>query len=132
MKKMRKIYDSKIFWLIVSFLISLSVWVYVTSVETVQATKTFRGVRVEFVGEETLLNSRDMVVTDPDATTVTVEIRGPRRVVNALDDSDLVAEVDVSRLTQAAYTSLNYTIVYPSGVDRRCTRMQPWLAFSPR
>lgn len=119
MKKMRKIYDSKIFWLIVSFLISLSVWVYVTSVETVQATKTFRGVRVEFVGEETLLNSRDMVVTDPDATTVTVEIRGPRRVVNALDDSDLVAEVDVSRLTQAAYTSLNYTIVYPSGTDRR-------------
>lgn len=119
MKKMRKIYDSKVFWLVLSFLISLSVWVYVTSVETVQSTKVFRNVRVEIVGEETLLSTRDMVITDVDTNTVTVEIRGPRRVVNALDSEDLVAEVDVSKLGQAAYTSLNYTIVYPSGTDKR-------------
>ena len=118
MKFVRKILDSKIFWLIVSFLVSLSVWVYVTSVETVTTTRTFR-IPVELVGEETLLSAREMVVTDVDASTVTVEIRGPRRVVNALDDSDMVAEVDVSKLSQAAYTSLNYTIVYPSGTDRR-------------
>ncbi len=119
MKKMKKITDSKIFWLIASFLISLSVWVYVTSVETVQSTKTFRNVQVEIVGEETLLNSRNMVLTDVDTNTVTVEIRGPRRVVNALESEDLVAQVDVSKLTQAAYTSLNYTIVYPTGTERR-------------
>ena len=119
MKNIRKIYDSKIFWLIVSFLVSLSVWVYVTSVETVQSTKTFRNVQVDVIGEDTLLNSRNMVVTEVDPIGVTVEIRGPRRVVNALESEDLLAQVDVSRLTQAAYTSLNYTIVYPSGTDRR-------------
>lgn len=118
MKFMRKILDSKVFWLVVSVLISLSVWVYVTSVETVESTRTFR-VRVDIVGEDALLNSRNMVVTDVDTSTVTIEIRGPRRVVNTLDDADLVAEADVSRLSQAAYTSLNYTIVYPTGTDRR-------------
>lgn len=119
MKHMRKIYDSKVFWLIVSFLVSLSVWIYVTSVETVQSTKTFRNIQVDVIGEETLLDSRNMVVTELEPVSVTVEIRGPRRVVNALESEDLLAQVDVSKLTQAAYTSLNYTIVYPSGTDRR-------------
>ena len=118
MKKMRKILDSNIFWLIISFVVSLSVWVYVTSVETVESTRVFH-VPVEIVGEETLLEMRDLVITDVDTNTVTVEIRGPRRVVNALSDSDLTAQVDVSRLSQASYTSLNYTIVYPTGTDRR-------------
>lgn len=119
MKKIRKILDSRLFWLIISFLISLSVWVYVTSVETVESTKTFRNIQVELVGEETLLEMRELVITDLDAPTVTVEISGPRRIVNALEATDLIAQVDVSRLSQTAYTSLNYTIVYPSGVDRR-------------
>lgn len=118
MKKMRKITDSKLFWWIVSFLLSLSIWIYVTSVETVEATKTFQ-VRVELVGEDTILNMWNLVVTDVDTNIVTLEIRGPRRVINALEENDLVAQVDVSRLSQPAYTSLNYEIVYPSGTDRR-------------
>ena len=119
MKISKKLSDSKVFWLIVSFLVSLSVWVYVTSVETVESTKTFRNVQIELVGEDTLLSLRDLVITDLDTPTVTVEISGPRRTVNALEAEDLIAQVDVSKLTQTAYTSLNYTIVYPSGVDRR-------------
>ena len=119
MKITKKLSDSKIFWMIVSFLVSFSVWVYVTSVETVESTKTFRNVQIELVGEDNLLSLRDLVITDLDTPTVTVEISGPRRTVNALEAEDLIAQVDVSKLTQTAYTSLNYTIVYPSGVDRR-------------
>lgn len=119
MKITKKLSDSKIFWLIVSFLVALSVWVYVTSVETVESTKTFRNVQIELVGEDNLLSLRDLVITDLDTPTVTVEISGPRRIVNALEAEDLIAQVDVSKLSQTAYTSLNYTIVYPSGVDRR-------------
>ncbi len=119
MKKMKKIVEGKLFWLVVSFLISFSVWVYVTSVETVESTKVFRNIPVEIVGEETLLNMHNLVITGLEAPTVTVEIRGPRRIVNALDSTDLIAQVDVSRLSQPAYTTLNYTLVYPSGVDTR-------------
>lgn len=50
MKKISKILDSRLFWLVVSFLVSLSVWVYVTSVETVESIKTFRNIQVELVG----------------------------------------------------------------------------------
>ena len=58
-----------------------------------------------------------MVITDPDYTTVTVEVVGPRRIVSALREADLVAQVDVSKLNQAAYTSQSYTVVFPDGSD---------------
>lgn len=119
MRKIRKLFDSRLFWMIISFLVSLSIWVYVVSVETVESTKTFRNVQVELVGEDTLLAMRELVITDLDTPTVTLEISGPRRTVDALEASDLIAQVDVSKLSQTAYTSLNYTIIYPSGVDRR-------------
>lgn len=49
---MKKIYNSKAFWMIVSLLASLAIWVYVTSVETDESKTTFRGVKVELVGED--------------------------------------------------------------------------------
>ena len=108
---MRRIYDSKTFWLIVSLLASLAIWVYITSVESDEYKNTIRGVRVELVGEDVLRSNKNMVVTDVDTSTVTVEIIGPRRIVASLSASDLVAEIDVSKLSQAAYTSQQYTIV---------------------
>ena len=114
---MKKIYNSKAFWMIVSLLASLAIWVYVTSVETDESKTTFRGVKVELVGEDILRDSRNLVVTDMDTSTVTVEVVGPRRIIGSLSSDQLVAQVDVSKLSRAAYTSQQYTIVYPDGTD---------------
>ena len=114
---MKKIYNSKAFWMIVSLLASLAIWVYVTSVETDESKTTFRGVKVELVGEDILRDSKNLVVTDMDTSTVTVEVVGPRRIIGSLSSDQLVAQVDVSKLSRAAYTSQQYTIVYPDGTD---------------
>ena len=114
---MKKIYNSKAFWMIVSLLASLAIWVYVTSVETDESKTTFRGVKVELVGEDILRDSKNLVVTDMDTSTVTVEVVGPRRIIGSLSSDQLVAQVDVSKLSRAAYTSQKYTIVYPDGTD---------------
>lgn len=115
--RMKKIYNSKAFWMIVSLLASLAIWVYVTSVETDESKITFRGVKVELVGEDILRDSKNLVVTDMDTSTVTVEVVGPRRIIGSLSSDQLVAQVDVSKLSRAAYTSQQYTIVYPDGTD---------------
>lgn len=115
--RMKKIYNSKAFWMIVSLLASLAIWVYVTSVETDESKTTFRGVKVELVGEDILRDSKNLVVTDMDTSTVTVEVVGPRRIICSLSSDQLVAQVDVSKLSRAAYTSQQYTIVYPDGTD---------------
>lgn len=119
MKNLRKLYDNRVFWMVISLLASLTIWVYVTSGETEDFKTTFRNVRIEIVGEDTLRSSRNLIVTDLNTNTITVEITGPRRVVAPLDSEDLVAQVDVSKLTRAAYTTLKYDIVYPSSVDER-------------
>lgn len=114
---MRKLYNSRIFWLIIALMASLSLWIYVISQDTEEYKQTFRGVKVELVGEDILLNSRNLVITGLNTNTVTVEVSGPRRVVGTWSSDDLVAQIDVSKLTQAAYTSLQYTVKYPDGVD---------------
>ena len=116
---MSRIYNSKAFLMIISLIASMAIWLYISSTDEEEMSHVFRGVRVEIVGDDTLRDSRGMVITDIDTNTVTVELTGPRRVVGVLDSSDLVAQVDVSKLSRASYTSQQYKIVYPSGTDTR-------------
>ncbi|MBQ9663992.1 MAG: hypothetical protein IJV40_12655 [Oscillospiraceae bacterium] len=118
-KQKTAIFDSKIFWIVISLLSSLAIWIYVVSTENSVVTQIFRGVQVEIVGEEALRNSRNLIVTDVDTNNVRVEIRGPRRIVDALDSEDLTAQIDVSKLSRSAYASMKYKLVYPDGVDTR-------------
>lgn len=114
---MRKLYDSRAFWVIVSLIASLVFWIYVSSVETEEFKQTFRGVKVELVGESILRDSKNFVITDLDTNTVTIEVVGPRRVVAGLDNDDIIAQVDVSKLSRAAYTSQQYAVIFPDGTD---------------
>lgn len=113
----KKLYDSRAFWVIVSLIASLVFWIYVSSVETEEFKQTFRGVKVELVGESILRDSKGLVITDLDTNTVTVEVVGPRRVVAGLDNDELTAQIDVSKLSRAAYTSQQYAVVFPDGTD---------------
>ena len=63
---MKKLYDSRAFWMIVSLLASITLWIYVSSVDKEEITRTFRGVKVELEGEDILRDSRELVITDMD------------------------------------------------------------------
>ena len=113
----KKLYNSKAFWVIISLIASMIMWVYVASVETEEFKQTFRGVRVQLVGETLLRDSKNLVVTDMDTSTVTVEVVGPRRIVGSLDSDKIYAQIDVSKLSRAAYTSQQYSVIFPDGTD---------------
>ena len=126
--KIKKLYDSRAFWMIVSLIASLAIWVYVSSVESDEFKKTFRGVEVKLSGEALLRDSKNLVITDMDTGTVTIEVVGPRRVVAGLDEEKLYAQIDVSKLSRSAYTSQQYSVIYPDGTDTsnlRITRKTP-------
>ncbi len=120
---MKKIYDSRTFWIVISLLASIAIWIYVTDVDKEEHNQTFYGVRVELEGEDILRESRNLIITDLDTNTVNVNLVGPRRVVGSLSSSDLVAKIDVSKLTQAAYTSQPYYISFPDGIDKTGVRV---------
>ena len=79
--------------------------------------QTFRGVHVQLVGETLLRDSKNLVITDMDTSTVTVEVVGPRRIVGSLDSDNIIAQIDVSKLSRAAYTSQQYSVSFPDGTD---------------
>ena len=114
---MKKIYNSKLFWIIISCILSFVLWIYVTSVQSDEVRQTFRGVRVELVGENVLRDSRSLVITDLSTSTVSVELIGPRRVIAAMSPEDIRAQIDVSKLTQSSYASMQYIIAYPNRTD---------------
>ena len=114
---LRKLYNSRPFWAVISLILSLVIWIYVSSVETEEFKQTFRGVHVQLVGETLLKNSKNLVITDMDTSTVTVEVVGPRRIVAGLDSDQLTAQIDVSKLSRAAYTSQQYSVIFPDGTD---------------
>ena len=114
---MKKLYNSRLFWMIVSLAASLTIWMYVTSAQNDVVRTTFKGVKVEFVGEEVLRSTKNLVITDLDNASVNVVLSGPRRAIMSLDAEDLSACVDVSKLSRSAFTSQQYYISYPEGVD---------------
>ena len=103
--------------MVVSLLISITLWLYISSVDKEVITQPFRGVKVELVGENLLKDSKNMVVTDMDTSTVTVVLEGPRRIIGSWDADSITAQIDVSKLSRAAYTSQQYVISYPDGTD---------------
>ena len=103
--------------MVVSLLISITLWLYISSVDKEVITQPFRGVKVELVGENLLKDSRNMVITDMDTSTVTVVLEGPRRIIGSWDSDSITAQIDVSKLSRAAYTSQQYVISYPDGTD---------------
>ena len=46
---MKKLYNSRLFWMIVSLAAALTIWMYVTSAQNDVVRTTFKGVKVEFV-----------------------------------------------------------------------------------
>lgn len=103
--------------MVASLLISITLWIYISSTDKEVIRQTLRGVKVELIGENILKDSRNMVITDMDTSTVTVVLEGPRRVIGSWDSGSITAQIDVSKLSRAAYTSQQYVINYPDGTD---------------
>ena len=113
-----KILDSRLFWAILSLVAAVLVWLYYTSNYAVTKTRTFYGVEVAFVGQDAMRDTLNLVVSDQDASTVNVTLRGTRRDIDSISRDDLRAVVNLSNVTRAGYRAMAYTIAYPSTVNQ--------------
>jgi len=116
-KRISKVYNSKIFWIIISLLCSFAMWAYITSPNAEDYQKTFKGVQVEFAGQEKLMSSQSLSITEVDTQSVTVTLRGNRSILARLVASDIKAVIDVSNIKQPNDMTWAYELQYPEGVD---------------
>ncbi|MFR6426022.1 MAG: YbbR-like domain-containing protein [Oscillospiraceae bacterium] len=113
-----KIVGSKAFWIIISLLASFLLWTYIMSTEETTIEMTFSNVKVVYQGADDLRAARGLIVTDADAETVSVRLKGTRRVLGNLSSADLSAVIDVSGISQAREMQVSYSLQYPTNVDK--------------
>ena len=116
-KRAKKLFNSNIFWAIISVVAALCIWVYMTGTQEESITKTLNGVEVVFNNEDTLQSQRGYVITDVSEQTVNVTISSARMNVGRLTADDVKAVIDVSRISSTGNYSVTYTLTYPDGVD---------------
>ena len=115
-EKIQKVLNNRVTWVITSLLISFFVWVYLAGTDTTTFNQTFYNVPVVFEGADSLRTTKGLIITDPEVSTVTVEVRGSRASIGSLHASELQAVVDVSGISQARETELTYTIEFPDRI----------------
>ena len=116
-KRTKKLYDSKVFWMIVSLLCSLVMWAYVSSLDSTDKEITVSGIAVEFRGQDELLADRSLSIASVDTETVSIVVRGERSNITKLRSSDIKAVIDVSNITQPNDMTWGYKLEFPDYVD---------------
>lgn len=125
---LNRLFSSRLFVAALSVIGAVLIWCFYTTTYGAKETRTFTGVEVNYAGESTMRESLGLVLTYEDTETVTVTVSGPRRYIANLTAEDLIASVDLSKVTRTGDKTLSYTLVYPSNVDSssmRVTRKSP-------
>ena len=114
---LKRLTDSRVFWMILSLFAASLLWMYVTTTEGVEVQKTLTGVKIEFLGADAMRASSDLIVTEQDRTTVNLTLSGTRRVLSKLTNSNVTATVNLNNVTADGRYSVSYDIAFPAGIN---------------
>lgn len=113
----KSIWDSRVFWAAISVVLSILLWVYVTTTNGDVSTTEFEGVQIVFRGEDTLREKEGLVISNPSANTVSVTLRASRRELSRLSSTNIIAVVDVSKINMKGNFTLPLSLEYPASVN---------------
>ncbi len=111
-----KIVKSKTFYIVVSIIASILLWMYVVSYENTTQTVTLSGLEVTYVGGEDILQDRNLLVTDRDMQDVTLSLLVKRSLVPQLTNDTVHVSVDLRDIRSSGLYDKAYTVTY-DGVD---------------
>ncbi len=108
------------FWfvsIIICFLISFAIWIYVANISTQDFEKTFSLIDIKIEGSELLAERSNMSVINLEESKVSVTVSGLRSDVAKLTADDFSAYIDVRNITEAGRHSLDVSIDLPNTVS---------------
>ena len=115
----KSVWDSRVLCAIISVLLSVLLWVYVTTSNGDVTDIPFDGVQIVFKGEDVLREKAGLVISNASANSCTLTLRGNRRELSKLTSANITAVVDVSKLTTKGTYALLITPEYPVDVDAK-------------
>lgn len=115
---MRKIDGKKAIRIVLSVLMAIGIWLYIDYTDPVDVKMRAKAVPIEFLGADTTLADRGLVVVESSAETVDLTLRAPRKYFLGLSPSDIRAVVDLRDVEDVGNYTLSYTLMYPDDVQK--------------
>jgi len=110
-----KISDSKVFYLVISILISVALWLYVVNVENPNGDKNVHNIPITIQGAD-LLESRGLMITDMSIRYFNLDLTGKRNALVKLTEENIIVTLDVSSITTEGEWALKCKVTLPSMV----------------
>lgn len=127
-------------WKVLSLVLAIVVWIIVANVDDYKTTKQISGIKIDFVNGEAI-TGRNKVYEIPVDKTITIVVKGRRKVVEKLTSEDFKAVADLSKMSVtnavqvqvsavSAYIGRDLTISYNDNavviaVEDRITKQLP-------
>ena len=108
---------SKVLLVILAIFCSILLWVYVTNQEGEVDEVSFSGIKVVLEGEDTMRDSRGLIIKSLDTKNVRVTVSGSPRVLAKLTASDISAVIDLNTINKTGNYSLAPRIVFSSAFN---------------
>lgn len=93
-----------------SLLLAFILWFLVIQIENPKESKSFSDIPVQLVNTELLDKENKVYEVLDDTDTVRVTVRAPRSIAEQLRASDIIAEADMSKLTDINTIAITYTV----------------------
>ena len=108
---------NKIYSMILSIVVAFGLWLYVVTNVSQEDDVTFYNIPVVMEGES-VLTEQNMMITRRSAQTVSVNLSGKRSDLNKINNSNLTAKINVSKIEEPGENiPLPYTLSYPENVS---------------
>ena len=101
-------------YLIISVLIAIGIWVYVDNTQGYRVTVSINQIPIDYLGKDTTLADRGLMLLDDSDTTVSLKLEGSRKVLMKLDPEKIRVQADLSDVTATGVQNISYKIIYPS------------------
>lgn len=98
MVNMRKRMLDHFWWKVLSLVIAILIWIIVANVDDYKTTKQISGVKVEFINGD-VITEKNKVYEIPADKTVSIIVKGRRKVVEKLSADDFKAIADLSKMS---------------------------------
>ena len=96
---------------LMSIILAVVVWFLVVMINNPKDSVTFSGIPVTLVNTELLEKENKVYEVDNHTDRVRVTVEAPKNVIDQLRSSDIVAEADVSRLTEVNTIAINCSVL---------------------
>ncbi len=96
---------------LVSVFLAVVIWFAVVMISNPKDSVTFSGINVNLVNTDLLDSEGKLYEVQDNSDKVRVTVEAPRKVINQLRSSDIIAEADVSRLTEVNTIAINCSLL---------------------